>query len=295
MDLLINILEQASLFSLVAVGTYITYKILDFPDMTVEGSYPLGACITAVLLVKGVNPWIAILVSILGGALGGFVTAFLHVKLKISNLMSGILAMMALYSINLTIMGKSNTSLINVNNLFKGGLPVLLIGAIILIVVKVVVDLFMKTKLGFLLFAVGDNEQVVTSLGVDKGNIKILGLMVANALTALAGALTCQYQGYADVGMGTGVVVKGLACVIIGTSLLGRLSFVKSTTQAVIGTVIYYAAITLALKLGLNPNLLNLLTAIVIVIALSCESNIFKKKKRRVKGGVNSAKNTAAI
>ena len=153
----------------------------------------------------------------------------------------------------------------------------------------------MKTKLGFLLFAVGDNEQVVTSLGVDKGNIKILGLMVANALTALAGALTCQYQGYADVGMGTGVVVKGLACVIIGTSLLGRLSFVKSTTQAVIGTVIYYAAITLALKLGLNPNLLNLLTAIVIVIALSCESNIFKKKKRRVKGGVNSAKNTAAI
>ena len=294
MDLLINILEQGSLFSLVAIGTYITYKILDFPDMTVEGSYPLGACITAVLLVKGVNPWIAILVSIFGGALGGFVTAFLHVKLKISNLMSGILAMMALYSINLTIMGKSNISLINVNNLFKGGLPVLLIGAVILIVVKIIVDLFMKTKLGFLLFAVGDNEQVVTSLGVDKGNIKILGLMVANALTALAGALTCQYQGYADVGMGTGVVVKGLACVIIGSSLLGRLSFIKSTTQAVLGTVIYYAAITLALKLGLNPNLLNLLTAIVIVIALSCESNIFKKK-RRVKGGVNSAKNTAAI
>lgn len=295
MDLLINILEQASLFSLVAIGTFITFKILDFPDMTVEGSYPLGACITAVLLVKGVNPWIAIFASMLGGALGGFITAFLHVKLKISNLMSGILAMMALYSINLTIMGKSNTSLINVNNLFKGKLPVILIGVIILAAFKVIVDLFMKTKLGFLLFAVGDNEQVVTSLGVDKGNIKILGLMVANALVALSGALTCQYQGYSDVGMGTGVVVKGLACVIIGTSLLSRFSFIKSTTQSIIGTVIYYAAITAALKLGLNPNLLNLLTALVIVIALSCESNVFKKRRKRVKGGVNSAKNTAAI
>jgi len=294
-DLLINILEQATLFSLVAIGTYITYKILDFPDMTVEGSYPLGACITAVLLIKGVNPWIAIIIAALGGAIGGLVTAVLHVKLKISNLMSGILSMMALYSINLTIMGKSNISLINKNNLFKGGLPVLLIGVIILVVIKILADLFMKTKLGFLLFAVGDNEQVVTSLGVDKGNIKILGLMIANALTALAGALTCQYQGYADVGMGTGVVVKGLACVIIGTSLIGRIPYIKATSQSIIGTVIYYTAITLALKMGLNPNLLNLLTAVVIVIALSCESNIFKKRKRKIKGGVNNAKNTSII
>lgn len=295
MDLLINILEQASLFSLVAIGTYITFKILDFPDMTVEGSYPLGAAVTAVLLVKGVNPWIAIIIAALAGACGGFVTAFLHVKLKISNLMSGILAMMALYSINLTIMGKSNIQLLNVNTIFKGKLPVLAIGIIILVLFKVLVDVFMKTKIGFLLFAVGDNEQVVTTLGVNKGNIKILGLMIANALVALSGALTCQYQGYSDVGMGTGVVVKGLACVIIGTSILGRVTFIKPTSQSILGTIIYYAAITAALKLGLNPNLLNLLTALVIVIALSFESKVLKKRKKIVKDGVNSAKNTAAV
>lgn len=287
MDLVVNVLEQASLFGLVAMGVYITYKILDFPDLSVEGSYPLGASIVAVLLVNGVNPWVATLVALLGGAGAGFLTAFLHVKLKITNLMSGILVMMALYSINLTIMGKSNTPLFNTDHIFKLSISPLLIAAIILVIFKVLQDIFMKTKLGFVLFAVGDNEQVVTSLGVNKSNIKILGLMVSNALVALAGALTAQYQGYADVGMGTGVVVKGLACVIIGTSLIGRISFIKSTSQVIIGTIIYYGAISIALKLGLSPNLLNLLTAVVIVAALCSESNIFKiKKKARVKGGV---------
>ncbi|PRR81125.1 ABC transporter permease [Clostridium vincentii] len=287
MDLVVNILEQASLFGLVAMGVYITYKILDFPDLSVEGSYPLGASIVAILLVNGVNPWVATFVALLGGAGAGFLTAFLHVKLKITNLMSGILVMMGLYSINLTIMGKSNTPLFNTEHIFKLNISPLIIAAIILVAFKVLQDIFMKTKLGFLLFAVGDNEQVVTSLGVNKGNIKILGLMVSNALVALAGALTAQYQGYADVGMGTGVVVKGLACVIIGTSLIGRISFIKSTSQVIIGTIIYYGAISLALKLGLSPNLLNLLTAVVIVVALCSESNIFKmKKKAKVKDGV---------
>lgn len=287
MDLLVNILEQASLFGLVAMGVFITYKILDFPDLSVEGSYPLGASIAAILLVNGVNPLVATLVAILGGAAAGFLTAFLHVKLKITNLMSGILVMMGLYSINLTIMGKSNIPLFNTEHIFKSNISPLIIAAIILVIFKILQDVFMKTKLGFLLFAVGDNEQVVTSLGVNKNNIKILGLMVSNALVALAGALTAQYQGYADIGMGTGVVVKGLACVIIGTSLLGRITFIKSTSQAIIGTIIYYAAISLALKLGLSPNFLNLLTAVVIVVALCGESNVFKmKKKTKVKGGV---------
>ncbi|MBE6050677.1 MAG: ABC transporter permease [Clostridium sp.] len=294
MGLLINILEQASLFSLVAIGVYITYKILDFPDLSVDGTYPLGASIAAMLLSNGINPLIATVAACIGGAIGGFLTAFLHVKLKISNLMSGILVMMGLYSINLTIMGKSNIPLLNIKHIFSYNISPLVIAVIILVVIKVLQDLFMKTKLGFLLFAVGDNEQVVTTLGVNKGNIKILGLMISNALVALAGALTCQYQGYADVGMGTGTVVKALACVIIGSSLLGKVSFIKSTTESIIGTVIYYAAITLALKLGLNPNLLNLLTAVVIVIALASEGNIFKGRKK-VKGGVVDVKNTESI
>lgn len=296
-NIAINVLEQASLFGLVAMGVYITYKILDFPDLSVDGTYPMGACIVATLLANGVNPWIATISALIGGAAAGFVTAFLHVKLKITNLMSGILVMIGLYSVNLTIMGKSNTPLFTTDHLFKLTKHPLVITLVVLVVFKVLLDLFMKTKLGFLLFAVGDNEQVVTSLGVNNNNIKILGLMVSNALVALAGGLTAQYQSFADVGMGTGVVVKGLACVIIGTTILGRLSFIKSTTQAVIGTLVYYAAISIALKLGLNPSLLNLLTAGVIIIALSTQSNIFKKKKNtKAKGGaIENAEDQAAV
>lgn len=288
MDLLINIIELASLFGLVSMGVYITYKILDFPDLSVDGTYPLGACIAAILIVKGVNPVIATVIAMLGGAVAGFVTAFLHVKLKITNLMSGILVMIGLYSVNLLIMGKPNQTLLNVKTVYTTDSSKIIISVIILIALKLLLDGFMKTKLGFLLTAVGDNEQVVTSLGVNKNNIKILGLMLSNALVSLAGGLTAQYQHFADVGMGTGIVVKGLACVIIGTSLLGKVKFVKSTTQAIVGTFIYYAAITIALKLGLNPNLLNLLTAIVIVIALSSQNLNFGKKlskNNKVKGG----------
>lgn len=297
-NIAINVLEQASLFGLVAMGVYITYKILDFPDLSVDGTYPLGACIAAILLVKGVNPWIAIIASTLGGAVAGFITAFLHVKLKITNLMSGILVMIGLYSVNLLVMGnKSNTPLFNTEHLFNSKISPLIITLVILGVFKVSLDLFMKTKVGFLLFAVGDNEQVVTALGVNKNNIKIIGLMISNALVALAGGLTAQYSGYADVGMGTGIVVKGLACVIIGTSILGRVSFVKSTTQAIIGTIIYYTAISVALKLQLNPNLLNLLTAGVIIIALSTQNGLFRKKnKQDMKGGAEeNAENQTAI
>lgn len=289
LNLAINVLEQASIFSLVAMGVYITYKILDFPDLSVDGTFPLGACITAILLVNGVNPVIALLLATLGGALAGATTAFLHVKLKITNLMSGILVMIALYSINLLVMGnRSNTPLFQTTHLFTnvgGTYTKLIIVAIVLIALKLLIDAFMKTKVGFLLFAVGDNEQVVTSLGVNKNNIKIIGLMLSNALVGLAGGLFAQYNGYADVGMGTGVVVKGLACVIIGTSILGKLRGVNSTTQSIVGTIIYYAAISIALRMKLNPNLLNLLTAVVIVVALSSQGGFFKKKKAEIEKG----------
>lgn len=302
-SLIINILELSSLFGLVAMGVYITYKILDFPDLSVDGTYPLGASIVAALLIKGVNPWAATLCAFLGGAVAGFVTAFLHVKVKISNLMSGVLVMMGLYSVNLIIMGKSNTPLFTTTHIFNGdkiylalekiftlningntyNLTKFIIVLVILIIVKVLLDLFMKTKLGFLLFAVGDNEQMVTTLGVNNDNIKILGLMISNALVALAGGLTAQYNGVADVGLGTGVVVKGLACVIIGSSIFSRFKFIKSTSQAIIGSIIYYAAISIALTRNLNPNLLNLLTATVIVIALASQNDIFGLKKRKLK------------
>lgn len=286
MDVLINILEQGLLFSLVSIGVYLTYKILDFPDLSVDSTFPLGAAISAALLVKGVNPWITVLVATLGGAIAGGITAFLHVKLKITNLMAGILVMIGLYSINLRIMGKANIPLLSTKNLFAATVPKIVIILIVVVVVKILLDVYLKTKSGFLLRAVGDNEQVVSSLGVNKDLVKVIGLMISNALVALAGALTAQYQGFSDVGMGTGTVVMGLAAVIIGTSLFERMSFVKVTTLSILGAIIYKGAIAIVLKLGLNANDLKLMTAIIVVIALCSNSGVLKfKKKKSIMGG----------
>jgi putative ABC transport system permease protein len=294
---LINILEQGLLFSLVSIGVYITYKILDFPDLSVDSTFPLGAAISAALLVNGVNPWISIIIATLGGALAGGITAFLHVKLKITNLMAGILVMIGLYSINLRIMGKANVPLFNTPNLFKSSIPDIVVILIMVIVVKILLDLYLKTKSGFLLVAVGDNEQVVSSLGVNKDLVKVLGLMISNALVALAGALTAQYQGFSDVGMGTGTVVMGLAAVIIGTSLFERLSFIKVTTLSILGAIIYKAAIAIVLKLGLNANDLKLMTAIIVVIALCSNSGVLKFKKRKsvIGGSAKDVKSETTI
>lgn len=221
----------------------------------------------------------------------------MHVKLKITNLMAGILVMIGLYSINLRIMGKANVPLFNTPNLFKSSIPAIVVILIMVIVVKILLDLYLKTKSGFLLIAVGDNEQVVSSLGVNKDLVKVLGLMISNALVALAGALTAQYQGFSDVGMGTGTVVMGLAAVIIGTSLFERLSFIKVTTLSILGAIIYKAAIAIVLKLGLNANDLKLMTAIIVVIALCSNSGAFKFKKRKsvIGGSAKDVKSETTI
>lgn len=290
MDVLINVLEQGLLFSIVAIAVYITFKILDFPDMSVDGTFPMGAAISATLLVQGLNPWISIIAAAIGGGIAGAVTGILHVKLKIDNLMAGILVMIGLYSVNLRIMGKANVPLFNVNNAFKISLPAIVIIGVILFIVKILLDLYLKTKSGFLLIAVGDNEQVVSSLGVNKDFIKVLGLLISNALAATAGAITAQYQGFADVGMGTGTVVMGLAAVIIGTSLFERISFIKATTLSIIGAIIYKGAIAIVLKygavVGLTANDLKLMTAVIVVIALCSNNGVFKlKKKKLIEGG----------
>lgn len=300
MGVLINVLEQGLLFSIVGIAVYITYKILDFPDMSVDGTFPMGAAICAALLVKGVNPWISILVAALGGGIAGAITGFLHVKLKIDNLMAGILMMIGLYSINLRIMGKANIPLFNVGNVFKSSIPAIVLILVMLVIVKLLLDLYMKTKSGFLLIAVGDNEQVVSSLGVNKNLVKVLGLSISNALAAMAGALTAQYQGFSDVGMGTGTVVMGLAAVIIGCSLFEKISFLKATTLAILGAIIYKAAIAIVLKygaiIGLTANDLKLMTAIIVVIALCSNNGIFKfKKKVIVEGEAQDVKSETTI
>ena len=303
MDVVINALEQGLLFALVAMGVYITYKILDFPDLSVDGTFPLGASISAALLINGVNPWISILIATIGGAIAGAITGFLHVKLKISNLMSGILVMMGLYSVNLRIMGKSNIPLFNTNYIFKStAVNSIFIILAIVVVVKIILDLFLKTKAGFLLTAVGDNEQVVSSLGVNKNLVKVLGLAISNGLVALAGALTAQHQGFADVTMGTGIVVMGLAAVIIGVSIFGKISFIKATTLSIFGAIIYKLVIAIALWMKLNPNDLKILTAVLVAVALAANNNVFKfkRKNRDVKsmsnkGGDGDAKDSRVM
>ena len=303
MDVVINALEQGLLFALVAMGVYITYKILDFPDLSVDGTFPLGASISAALLINGVNPWISILIATIGGAIAGSITGFLHVKLKISNLMSGILVMMGLYSVNLRIMGKSNIPLFNTNYIFKRtAVNSIFIILAIVVVVKIILDLFLKTKAGFLLTAVGDNEQVVSSLGVNKNLVKVLGLAISNGLVALAGALTAQHQGFADVTMGTGIVVMGLAAVIIGVSIFGKISFIKATTLSIFGAIIYKLVIAIALWMKLNPNDLKILTAVLVAVALAANNNVFKfkRKNRDVKsmsnkGGDGDAKDSRVM
>ena len=293
MNLIIEAIEEGLLFSIVSMGVYITYKILDFPDLSVDGTYPLGAAITAVLLINGVNPWLAIIISAVGGAIAGGTTAFLHVKLKISNLMSGILVMIALYSVNLRVMGKSNTPLFSTKTIFKNtNLKSIFIIIIMVVICKIIIDTFLKTKRGFLLIAVGDNEQVVSSLGINKNGVKVLGLMISNGLVGMAGAIQAQKYGYADVTMGQGIVVMGLATVVIGITIFGKLSLLKCTTLSILGAIIYRVAIAIALRVNFNPNDLKLITAIIVIIALASNNGIFKFKNKKIKReGRESAEN----
>ena len=293
MNLIIDAIEEGLLFSIVSMGVYITYKILDFPDLSVDGTYPLGAAITAILLINGVNPWLAIIISAVGGAIAGGITAFLHVKLKISNLMSGILVMIALYSVNLRIMGRSNTPLFSTNTIFKNAnLKSIFIIIIMVVICKIIIERFLNTKRGFLLIAVGDNEQVVSSLGINKNGVKVLGLMISNGLVGMAGAIQAQKYGYADVTMGQGIVVMGLATVVIGITIFGKLSLLKCTTLSILGAIIYKVAIAIALKVNFNPNDLKLITAIIVIIALASNNGIFKFKNKKIKReGRESAEN----
>jgi putative ABC transport system permease protein len=297
MDILINVLEGGFIFSIASMGVYITYKILDFPDLSVDGTFPLGAAVTALCLMKGINPLLACVMSFAAGAIGGMVTGILHVKLKITNLLSGILVMTGLYSINLRIMGKSNVPLFGKDTIFSGNIMSLAVILIFAVISKILLDLFLNTKLGFMLKAVGDNEELVTSLAVDTDKIKVLGLMISNGLVAMSGSIMAQYQGFSDVGMGAGTVVMALAAIIMGNSIFKEGSILNGTTLTIIGALIYKASVALALKLGLPPTDLKLITSIIVVIALLLNNKKFNFKigKKSSLGGENIASNRKSM
>ena len=280
MELCISTLTQGFIYALLSYGVYITYKILDFPDLTVDGSFPLGAAVTAVMLVKGVNPFVTLLAALFIGAVAGFVTCFIHVKLGVRDLLAGIITMTALFSINLQIAGSNLAIERSIDTIFTSGPIMAIMGnssliyrkfvvtLVLAVVVKLILDWYLKTKSGLLLRAVGDNATLVTTLAKDKGNVKLLGLIIANALVALSGAVVCQEQRAFSSTMGTGQMVFGLAAVIIGTTLFRKLSFFKATTAVLIGSVFYKACIQVAISLGLPANLLKLATAVLFLVVL---------------------------
>ncbi|MDD2252042.1 MAG: ABC transporter permease [Dehalococcoidales bacterium] len=280
MDMLISILEQGLIFAIMAMGVYITYKILDFPDLSVDGTYPLGAAVTVALISAGTNPLLAMLAAVGAGAVAGLATGLIHVKLKVRDLLSGIITMTALYSVNLHIAGRANvpiftsTTIFNnnfANSMFSGALApykVLIIICIVAIASKLLLDWYLKTKSGFLLRAVGDNPVVVTSLANDKGSVKIIGLVIANALVALSGSVIAQQQRFFEIQMGTGTIVIGLASVIIGINLFRRFYRVKPTSSVIVGSILYKACVALAITYGLSATDMKLVTAVLFLVIL---------------------------
>lgn len=279
--LLINVLEEGLIYGIMAMGVYITYKVLSFPDLTVDGSFPLGCCVTAIAIANGVNPIASLLLAFLSGCAAGLVTGLLHVKLRIADLLSGILVMTALWSINLVILGgKAVYPFYNMTTIFNNGLVemlpavlykrrVLIVLAVVAFLVKIAMDLFFKTKAGLLLRAAGDNEQYITALAIDPGLMKILGLMLGNGLVALSGSVLAQQAESANVSCGTGMMVMSLAAVLIGTNFFGILKkWLKPTTMVLMGSVLYKACLVAAMQLGLPTNYLKLLMSILFVVAL---------------------------
>lgn len=287
---LLGVLEQGLIYAILALGVYITFKILDFPDMTVDSSFPLGAAVTALMISGGIDPLWSLPASLLAGALAGAVTGVIHVRFRVGGLLSGIIVMTGLYSVNLHIVGRSNVQLFSFDTLFKNslvsGLPAgvqpyapVIVLALLTLLVKLVMDGYLATRSGFLLRATGDNPTLVASLAKDSGRVKILGLAIANGLVALSGCVMCQYQRYFDISMGTGTLVLAVASVIVGTQLLRGLRFLKTTTAVVLGSILYKACVALALSLGLSPFDLKLVTAALLLVIIVAGGH--RKKVKR--------------
>ncbi|MBP5343283.1 ABC transporter permease [bacterium] len=293
-NVILNIVQQGLCYALVALGVYISYKILNFPDLTVDSSFPLGAVVCISLIQIGCPYIIATLVAFIAGAFAGFITGFLHVKFKMNNLLSGIITMTALLSINIalsrgrtlvpygdkkTIFNNSFVELFG-DDIRASALANILILVVIVLIMKIMLDLFFKTQRGFMLRAVGNNEQMSTSLGSNIGIYKVLGLSIANGMVGLAGAIYSQYMNYFDNTSGTGMVVIALASVIIGIAIFSKARIIKGTTAAIIGAIIYTAALNLVIAIGVPTTYLKLFMALAFALVLILNNYLIDKKKK---------------
>ena len=272
-------IEQSLIFAIMVLGVYISFRILNFPDMTVDGTFPLGAAISAKLLTLGVNPYLTLLVALIAGAAAGAITGLIHVKLKVKDLLAGILVMTALYSVNLRVMGKSNIPLFEEDNIFNTEYSMMITIAVLILISKFFLDYLLKTKFGFALKALGDNENLIVSLGLNEEKYKIYGLMIANAFVAFSGAVLAQYQGFADVGMGTGIIVIGLASIIIGDTLFGKRRRLAGTTIVIIGSILYRGVIAVTLSMGMDASDLKLITSVIVIVILWIQKQKDKRRK----------------
>lgn len=279
-----NTFEQGLLFAFLGLGVLLTFRFFRFPDLTAEGSYPLGGAVVAALLVSGINPFAATLAAALAGAAAGVVTALIHTRLRINAIIAGIIVMTAVYTVDLRVMGRANTPLLSTPSVFGDivaaanalGLPIresvvtnIVILAVFVVVVAMLMASFLRTDLGLAVRATGENETMIQALGVDTGWTKIVGLALSNFLIALSGALVAQNHGFADIGMGIGILVTGAAAVLIGEAIFGDRTIAVWIFAAIVGVLIYRLLVVLALYVGLQPTDLKLITAVLLLLALA--------------------------
>jgi putative tryptophan/tyrosine transport system permease protein len=282
--LILNMFEQGFLFAFLGLGVLITFRFFRFPDLTAEGSYPLGGAVAAALLVQGLDPFVATLAAAAAGAGAGTITALIHTKLRINNIVAGIIAMTALYSVNLRVMGKANTPLLSTPSVFSEtvdwlnrlGLNLhdnvfttIPIALVLLVGAGLALIWFFATDLGLAVRATGQNEAMIASLGVDTDRTKMVGLALSNSFIALSGALVAQNHGFADIGMGVGILVTGAAAVLIGEAIFGDRTVAWWIVAVICGTVIYRLLVALALRIGFEPVDLRLVTAVLLLLALT--------------------------
>lgn len=289
---MIGAIELGLLYAIVALGVYLTFRVLDFPDLTVDGSFTSGAAVAGIIITNGGSPLLGSLAGGVAGCLAGVITGLLHTKAKINGLLAGILTMIALYSVNLRIMGKSNLPLLRDITLFTplrdskilGTIFSVLILAVVVLAMKTVIDWFLYTDLGLAIQSTGDNELMIRSFGVNTHNTTILTLAISNGLVAVAGALVAQYQGFADIGMGIGLILVGLASVILGQAIFfGTRHIILATLAVIVGSIAYRLVIYGALKIGFSPNDMKLISAILVVLALLIPQwSVFQTFKREI-------------
>lgn len=291
MELVLSTVAQGLLWAVLAIGLFITFRILDVADLSIEGTYPLGGAIAVMTISGGGSPLLAILFAFIGGCAAGAVTGFLHTKLKIPALLAGILTMIGLYSINLRIMGRATTSILGketVYTFFESSMSkvgaTLVVGLLATLVVWFFCYIFFGTELGAAIRATGDNPQMIRAQGINTDITIILGLIISNGFVGITGALLSQSNGYADVNMGTGVLVTGLASIIIGEVLFGTRSFKNWLISVVLGSIVYRAVVAFVLWLGMNPNDLKLLTAVIVAVALALP--LIKSKMQKLRSRV---------